>query len=228
VTLVTDKRARRAASDARRAAASGSGPVREDVPPARFPGAKNWFGLLGEVLAVGMLVSLASLPLITLPAALAAGVGHMRRYLLAEETTFDSAWRQFKAAFLGGAVVAVASIVLVLVLLLDIDLANSGALPGGPVIAAVGWIGLAAVGLALFTAAGLWTADRGWRRSIALLPGIVRGDPAGAAYTVATGVFAVIVTWQLAPLIVPALGCVVLAIVAIPERSRRGHGDTAQ
>jgi hypothetical protein len=36
-----------------------------------------------------------------------------------------------------------------------------------------------------------------------------------------TGVFAGIVTWQLAPLVIPALGCVALAIVAAPERPRR-------
>jgi len=33
------------------------------------------------------------------------------------------------------------------------------------------------------------------------------------------------VTWQLLPLAVPALGCVVLAMVAIPERPRRTDGD---
>jgi hypothetical protein len=34
------------------------------------------------------------------------------------------------------------------------------------------------------------------------------------------------VTWQLLPLIVPALGCVALAIVAVPERPRRGRAES--
>jgi hypothetical protein len=114
--------------------------------------------------------------------------------------------------------------VLVLVLLLDIDLANSGVLPGGPVVAAVGWLGLAAIALTLFAAAGLWTPGHGWRGALRSVPAAVAADPIGAAYLVATAVFASVVTWQLLPLVVPALGCVALAIVAVPERPRRGRG----
>jgi hypothetical protein len=46
----------------------------------------------------------------------------------------------------------------------------------------------------------------------------LRADLVGAAYLLSAAGFTVIVTWQLAPLIMPALGCVALAIVAIPER----------
>ena len=219
-------RTRAAERARRRAAASGSGPVAEGEVTGRFPGAKNWFGLLGEVLTVGILVTLVSLPIVTMPAALVAGVGHMRRFLRAEESTMAAAFAEFKAALAGGALVALGAVVLTLVLLLDIDLANSGALPGGPVVGVIGWLGLAALGVALFTAAGLWTTDAGWRGALKALPTAIRRDPAGAAYTIATGAFAVVVTWQLAPLVVPALGCVVLAIVAIPERPRRSAHQT--
>ena len=37
--------------------------------------------------------------------------------------------------------------------MLDIDLAGSGALPGGMAVAAVGWVGLAAVAVTLLAAA---------------------------------------------------------------------------
>ena len=219
------ERSGRAGRAARRAAESGSGPVAGDAEPQRNPGARNWFGLLGEVLTVGILVTLASVPLVTLPAALAAGVRHMRRFLRAEESTFALAWNDFKAAFVGGIGVAVATAALVLVLLLDIDLANSGALPGGSLIAVVGWVGLAALGVALFTAAGLWSPQVRWRGALRAVPAAVRSDLPGALYLVATGVFATVVTWQLVPLIVPALGCVVLAVVAIPQRPRRRTAD---
>jgi hypothetical protein len=222
---VTDRQHRRSERAARRAADSGSGPVREEGPPARFPGARNRFALLGEVLTVGILVTLVSLPLVTLPAALAAGAGHMRRFLRAEESTFAVAWGEFKAAFLGGAVVALGAAVLVLVLVLDIDLAGSGALPGGPMVGLVGWVGLAAVALVLLTACGRWSPDAGWRAAFTAVPSALGGDPAGAGYTIATAAFAVVVTWQLLPLAVPALGCVVLAMVAIPERPRRADPD---
>jgi hypothetical protein len=212
---------------ARRAERSGSGPVRSDAPPARFPGATSAFGLLGEVLLVGVLVALVSIPVVTLPAALAAGVRHLRRFLKAEHSPLGLFWSDVRAGLLGGIGVGAASVVLVLVLLLDIDLAGSGVLPGGAVVAAVGWLGLAALALALFAAAGLWTPQRGWLGALRLVPGTVAADPVGAAYLVAAGVFAVVVTWQLLPLIVPALGCVALAIVAVPERPRRGQAAAA-
>ena len=53
----------------------------------------------------------------------------------------------------------------------------------------------------------------------------MRDDLAGAAYLVATAVFAGVVTWQLVPLVIPALGCIALAIVAVPERPRRARAD---
>ena len=209
---------------ARRAALSGSGPTRDDgAPPARFPGARSAFGLLGEVLLVGVLIALVSIPIVTLPAGLAAGIRHLRRFLKAESSSIGAFWSDVRASLLGGIGVGVGSLVLVLVLVLDIDLANSGALPGGPLVGAVGWLGLAALALALFTAAGRWTPGTGWIGALRSVPGAVAADPIGAAYLVATAVFAAVVTWQLLPLVVPALGCVALAIVAVPERPRRGH-----
>ncbi|GAA2044342.1 hypothetical protein GCM10009819_34130 [Agromyces tropicus] len=210
---------------ARRAERSGSGPVRSGGAPARFPGATSAFSLLGEVLLVGVLVTLASIPIVTLPAALAAGVRHLRRYLLAEGSRLGEFWADLRAGLLGGIGVGAASVVVALVLLLDIDLATSGALPGGPIVAAVGWLGLAAIALVLLTAAGLWRPQLGWLGALRAVPRAVAADPVGAAYLLAAAGFAVVVTWQLFPLLVAALGCVALAIVAVPNRPRRHrHG----
>jgi len=207
---------------ARRAALSGSGPTHdESATTARFPGAKSAFGLLGEVLLVGILMAIVSLPVITIPAALAAGVRHLRRYLRAEDSGLEWFWRDVRASLLGGVGIGAASVVLAAVLALDIDLAGSGVLPGGPIVGVVGWLGLAALALALFTAAGRWSPNVGWLGAFRGVPRAVREDPAGAAYLVATGVFAAVVTWQLVPLVIPALGCIALAIVAVPERPRR-------
>ncbi|MEV1132256.1 hypothetical protein [Agromyces sp. NPDC049794] len=228
MSRASDQSARRSARRAaHRAALSGSGPTSdESAAVARFPGARSAFGLLGEVLLVGILVSLVSLPVITLPAALAAGVRHLRRYLRAEDSALGWFWRDVKASLVGGIGVGAASAMLAAVLALDIDLASTGVLPGGPVVALVGWAGLGALVLVLFTAAGRWTPRLGWFGAMRGAPRAIRDDPVGAAYLLATGVFAVVVTWQLAPLVVPALGCVALAIVAAPERPRRGReGD---
>ena len=60
--------------------------ARDSATTARFPGAKSAFGLLGEVLLIGILMAIVSLPVITIPAALAAGVRHLRRYLKADDS----------------------------------------------------------------------------------------------------------------------------------------------
>lgn len=210
----------------RRAAESGSGPTNETAPP-RFPGARSAFGLLGEVLLVGILVALLSLPVITLPATLAAGVRHLGRFLRAEDSGLEWFWRDVRSALAGGIAVGAASVAVGLVLALDLDLAASGALPGAPLIGLVGWLGVAALVLVLFTAAGRWSPESGWLGALREVPGTLRGDVAGAGYLLATAVFAVVVTWQLIPLAIPALGCVALAIVAVPERPRRGRGAEA-
>jgi len=204
---------------ARRAARSGSGP--SAAPPARFPGATSAFGLLGEVLLVGVLVTVASLPIVTLPAALAAGVRHLGRYLRAEGSRLGMFWRDVRAGLIGGIGIGVAMAAITALLILDIWLAGTGALPGGAAVAVVGWVGLAALATALCTAAGRWTPVHGWLDAVRQVPRAWRADAPGALYLVATVGFAGVVTWQLAPLIIPALGCVALAVFAVPERPSR-------
>lgn len=205
---------------ARRAAISGAGPTSE-TGVARFPGARAGFALFGEVLMVGILITVIGLPLITLPAVLAAGIRHLRRYLHAEDSRLSLFWADLRAGILPGLAVGAGALVLALILLLDIDLAGSGTLPGGPAIAAVGWIGLAAVGVTLLAAAAAWSPESGWRSALSRVPRALAGDIAGALYLLATVVFVVVVTWALPPLLIAGLGCAALAAVAIPERPAR-------
>jgi hypothetical protein len=205
---------------ARRADVTGTGPTLDDAPRGRYPGASGAFALLGEVLLVGVLVTLVSLPLVTLPAALAAGCRHLHRYLGAEDSRLALFWSDLRRGALGGVVVGVISAVVVAILLLDIVLAGTGMLPGGPVVAVAGWVGLIAVAAVLLTAARLWTPGSGWIAAVRSAPRALAADPAGVLYVIATAVFVAVVTWMLPPVIVPALGCAVLAVVAIPERRR--------
>ncbi|MET0295915.1 MAG: hypothetical protein ABW024_00830 [Microbacterium sp.] len=204
-----------------RADRSGSGPTLEDRPAARFPGAGAKFALFGEVLMVGLLVALVGVLVVTLPAALAAGIRHLRRYVGADDSALAHFWADVRAALPGGSVVGLVAAVATVVLLLDIDLARSGFLPGGIVVEIVGWVGLAAVAVALLTAAGAWSPELGWRGAVRAVPRRVGSDIPGAVYLVATAGFVVVVTWALLPLLIPALGMAALAAVAIPERRRR-------
>ena len=138
----------------------------------RFPGATGAFALFGEVLLTGLLITVGGILLVTLPAALAAGIRHLRRYLNAEASPQRQFWRDYLKALPGGLVIGVAGLLLVLVLILDIDLAGSGALPGGIAVAAVGWVGLAAVAVTLLAAAGAWTPGAGWRAALRGVPAV--------------------------------------------------------
>lgn len=204
-----------------RADRSGSGPTRGSRPQLRHPGAAGAFALLGEVLLVGLLVTLVSVAVITLPAALASGVRHLRRYIAAEDSRLALFWSDVRSSLLAGSVVGMVVLVATIVLLIDIDLARSGFLPGGALVEAVGWAGLAVVAAALLLAAGAWSPDLGWRGAIRVLPAAAR-DVAGVLYLVATAAFVVVVTWALPPLFIAGIGCAVLAVVAIPTRPRRG------
>ncbi|MFE4727690.1 DUF624 domain-containing protein [Microbacterium sp. NPDC056736] len=214
---------RRELRAARRADATGSGPTLEEREPARFPGAKGAFALFGEVLLTGLLVTAGGLLVITLPAALAAGIRHLRRYVNAEQSHVRTFWQDWRAALPGGVVVGVIGALLAVVLTLDIDLANSGALPGGPAVAVVGWAGLVVGATALLVAAGAWTPERGWRGAVRGIPSAVTGDPVATVYLAAAAVLVAVVTWMLAPLLIAGLGCAAFAVVAVPaRRGRRG------
>ncbi|MDN3494824.1 hypothetical protein QL996_02695 [Planococcus sp. APC 4015] len=215
---MTSRREQKAAVRADR---DGSGPTLDGGEAPRFPGAAAKFALFGEVLMVGLLVALVGVVVITLPAALAAGIRHMRRFIAGDDSAVAHFWTDVRAALPGGTVVGVVSALVTAVLLLDVDLARSGFLPGGVVVEVVGWVGLAAVSLTLLTVTGLWTPQLGWRRAVRAVPRAIAADVAGAAYLVATAVFVVVVTWALPPLLLPALGLAALAAVAIPERRRR-------
>jgi hypothetical protein len=214
---ITTKREYRAA---RRADASGSGPTLEERPPARYPGAAGAFALFGEVLLVGLLVAAAGIAIVTLPAALAAGIRHLRRYLNAEASPVRLYWLDVRRALPGGIAVGAAATAIAAVLVLDIVLAGTGALPGGGGIAVVGWAGLVVLAVALLSAAGAWTPETGWRAALRGVPASVTADVRGALYLAATAVFVGVATWMLVPLILPALGCAALAVVAIPTRRR--------
>ncbi|MFH8251977.1 hypothetical protein ACH3VR_16550 [Microbacterium sp. B2969] len=206
---------------ARRDDVSGAGPTLEERPPARFPGMAGAFAFFGEVLATGLLILAAGILVVTLPAALAAGIRHLRRYLAAEGSPVRLFWSDLKAAIVGGLLVGFAVVVLSLVLALDIVLANSGALPGGPVIGAVGWAGLVATATALLFAAAAWTPEHGWRGAVRSIPSAATADAIGTLYLAAAAFFVGLSAWMLPPLVIPALGCAALAVIAIPARRRR-------
>ncbi|GAB4055124.1 hypothetical protein [Catellatospora paridis] len=178
------------------------------------------FALFAEVLLTGVAIALFALPVLTLPAALAAGVGHLRRYVADEGSPFAAFWRDARAAAAGGAVVAVVALLGAGAAILAIGLAAADPTPAGAVMAFVGRLALGIVATAVVLAAGAWTRDGGWRSAVRGLRDQWDADPAAALHVFVAVALTAVLTWQFALLLVPSLGVVAFAVVAVQHRSR--------
>lgn len=211
---------RRRAKQAYRDAQSGAGPVRPDAPLPLFPGATSRFALFAEAMLVGVVAGLVSVPLVTAPAALAAGTRHLRRYVSAEDSSWQRAWADFRQSLLGGIGVAVAAVLLVIAtgFTLLLGLVETGAMR--LLVQAVAALGLLVVGTALLLLARLWEPTRGWTGAIRSLRPAVEFDAPGVLWVGLAVVLVGVLTWQLPLLAFPALGVALLAVVAVEARGR--------
>lgn len=211
-------RSSRAAREARAAAADGSA--------LRWPGATSSFALFAEVLYTGLLVTLLALPLVTLPLALAVGARHLRRFVLDEPSSLRAALAEARTGFLRSLPIGLALVAASAVLTLDLVLAAGGALPGAAAVAVVCASALAAALVVLLTASTLWTPDSRWAPLLREAAGVCVRDLRGSGAILVALLLAAVVTWQLAPLVVPALGCTVFAAVALRlSRTRDDRRD---
>lgn len=192
-----------------------------DGTQLRWPGAEGKFALFAEVLWIGILTAVGGLLLITLPAAIVASTRHLHRYLLAERSTLGQWGADFLAALRTGWIVGLTTTALAAVLLFNLLLAGTQVLPGWPVVFAVGLLALAALVLALVQSAARWTAPTGWRQAVKDGLGSFTADPGAIVPLIVAVVLTVVVTWQLPPLLVPGLGCLVFAVLVVKERERR-------
>lgn len=196
-----------------RARAKARKPPRESALAERF-------ALFAECLLTGVWIAVASLPLVTYPAAFAAGARHLRRRTAHEGGGGREFVADFRAAVRGGWVAGLADWAAAAAVWVDVQAARAG-IPGGPLVGAVGLFALIGLVVAGLRAAAVWEPGASWR---VLLAGAGRRtvlDPAGSFLLI--GGLAVVVCSGLfiAPLAVPVLGAVAAAAVAVEERYRR-------
>lgn len=182
------------------------------------------FGVFGEMLVVGLVVSALALPLATLLPGLAAGSAHLGRAMSDRPSTMRDLAADVWLAIRGGWLYGLAVAALLTVLGWNVAVGLAGVIPGGTAIAAIS----AAMALAVVVVAGrsaaMWRPGAHWPRLIREAAEATRSDPAGSMLiAVALGVCAV-VTWMYAPLalIAPGMFCFAATVV---ERRRHAAGQ---
>lgn len=176
------------------------------------------FALLAECLLTGAWLVLAALPVVTLPAALAAAARHVAAYVDGESSGWGAFWADFRTAWReswrAGLVVVGAALLLALNLLV---LAQEG-VPGRPgfALATFAVAGLAAT--VLLRAAAAWVPGMRWRSLFALSLEEARGDVSGTGILLGGVVVLAACTSALWLLVVPMSGCLVGAAVAVRRR----------
>ncbi|MET9439699.1 hypothetical protein [Streptomyces sp. NPDC006610] len=183
---------------------------------------RSWgrFALFAECLLTGVWITVAALPLVTYPAAFAAGARHLRRHMAHEAGGLREFAADFRAAVRRGWLAGLAGWVVAGLVYADVQAVRAG-VPGGPLVGTLGVLALIGVAVAGLRAAALWQPGASWR---ALLAGAGRHtvlDPAGSFLLVGGLAVVVCSAWFSAPLAVPVLGAVAAASVAVEERYRQ-------
>ncbi|GIG27842.1 hypothetical protein [Cellulomonas marina] len=193
-------------------------PVDPTAPERRPLLGGGAFGLFGEVLVVGLGVSVLSLPVVTLLPAMAAGVAHVRRHLGDEPDAVADLGRLFLRAVRGVWAVALGVTVLLGLLWVDLRLAASGAVPGGAAVLAVSALVAVALLVVLLRAAGAWRDGERWADVLRAGARRAGDDLTGSALLVLALAMCALFTWMLAPLAVLVPGLLALAVVAVEHR----------
>ncbi|WP_367324463.1 hypothetical protein [Streptomyces sp. HUAS ZL42] len=177
------------------------------------------FGVFAECLLTGVWIAVASVAVVTYPAAFAAGARHLRRRTAHEAGGRREFVADFRAAVRGGWVVGLAGWAAVAAVWVDVQAARAG-LPGGPFVGAVGLFALIGAAVAGLRAAAAWTPGAPWRALLADAGRRTVLDPAGSFLVVGGLAVVALSAWFVAPLAVPVLGAVAAAAVAVEERYR--------
>ncbi|SPF01219.1 hypothetical protein [Streptomyces sp. MA5143a] len=178
------------------------------------------FALFAECLLTGVWIAVAALPLVTYPAAFAAGSRHLRRRTAHVGGGLREFVADFRAALRGGWLVALAGWAALAAVWVDVQAVRAG-IPGGPLVGAVGVLALIGAAVTILRAAAVWQPGAAWRVLLAAAGRRTVLDPAGSFLVVGGLAVVACSAWFTAPLAVPVLGAVAAAALAVEERYRR-------
>ena len=194
----------------------------------------NRFALFSETLLAGVLVLVLSLPLVTIPAAYAAGTAHLERHLNGRDDSVRGLWGLFKAALPGSWKLGITTAAAAVVIILNLLLAWVGQLPGRGLVLPATLLLAGGAAIVLLRTASAWSDAAGshsagpgttgkdtWRRALATGQALALRDWTGSLLLAAALFGAVVFVWMLAALFVVVPGTLILAAAAVKLRSGR-------
>ncbi|WP_370590696.1 Poxvirus protein I5 [Pseudarthrobacter sp. BIM B-2242] len=194
----------------------------------------NRFALFSETLLAGLLVLVLSVPLVTIPAAYAAGIAHLERHLSGRDDSVRSLWTTFRAALPGSWKLGITTAGAAVVIVLNLLLATVGQLPGSAVVLPATLVLAVAGAILLLRTAAAWPDGRdsavpgggsaapgAWHSAISTAKALTLRDWTGSLLLAAALFASVVFVWMLAALFVVVPGTLILAAAAVKMRSAR-------
>ena len=187
----------------------------------------NRFALFSETLLAGLLVLVLSIPLVTIPAAYAAGIAHLERHLSGRDDSIRALWGTFRSALPGSWKLGITTAAAAVVIVLNLLLTMVGQLPGQAVVLPATVILAAAGAILLLRTAAAWSDfaghknDGAWPAALAAGKALSLRDWTGSLLLAAALFAAVVFVWMLAALFVVVPGTLILASASVKMRSNR-------
>ena len=191
----------------------------------------NRFALFSETLLTGLLVLVLSIPLVTIPAAYAAGIAHLERHLSGRDDSIRALWGTFRSALPGSWKLGITTAAAAVVIVLNLLLTMVGQLPGQAVVLPATLILAAAGAILLLRTAAAWsdfagpkgtaTGTAAWPAALATGKALSLRDWTGSLLLAAALFAAVVFVWMLAALFVVVPGTLILASASVKMRSTR-------
>lgn len=205
--------------------------------PDREPIPVNRFALFSETLLAGLLVLVLSLPLVTIPAAYAAGIAHLERHLSGRDDSIRGLWGTFRAALPGSWKLGITTAAAAVVIVLNLLLSMVGQLPGSSVVLPATLVLAAAGAVLLLRTTAAWsdfsganldshldtanTPSAAWSSALNAGKALSLRDWTGSLLLVSALFGAVVFVWMLVALFVVVPGTLILAAAAVKLRSNR-------
>ncbi|MGO4591532.1 Poxvirus protein I5 [Paenarthrobacter sp. 2TAF44] len=197
----------------------------------------NRFALFSETILAGVIVLLLSVPLVTAPAAYAAGVAHLERHLSGRDDSLRSLWGNFRRALPGSWKIGITTAAAAVAIVLNLLLALVGQLPGRTLILPATLILAAAAAVLLLRIVGnwsggvIWVGDAGrksvdlpapqqqWRLAYSQAKADSFRDWSGSLLLLGAVFVAVVFVWMLQALFVIVPGMLILAAASVKIRA---------